>query len=166
MHFAAKGNQSRFGWRKYLLGGAALLALSVPASAQNIDTFSQWNGSSFISSYGVPNTATYGQTFTPTGSQTRLNGFTVEVGFASAGIASQAFVYQWDSVNSRIIGPALFSSGTINVAAGAGFTAVSVNTSGVTLTPGQQYVVFLSTSNLQGGAPNSSSRWGALPTNS
>jgi hypothetical protein len=148
-----------------LLAGTAFLALAAPAYADNIDTIPQWNGVTFISSYGIPNTATYGQTFTPSATQSRLNSFTVEIGFASAPIASQAFVYQWDSVNNRIVGPALFSSGTINVATGAGFAAVTVNTGSVALTPGQQYVVFLSTSNLQTGAPNSSSRWGALPSN-
>jgi hypothetical protein len=148
-----------------LLAGTAFLALAAPAYADNIDTIPQWNGSSFISSYGVTDTATYGQTFTPSATQTRLTSFTVEIGFASAPIASQAFVYQWDSVNQRIVGPALYSSGTINVASGAGFAAVTVNTGSVVLTPGQQYVVFLSTSNLQTGAPNSSSRWGALTNN-
>jgi hypothetical protein len=147
------------------LGGAAFLALGTPAKAQNIDTVSQWNGTSFISSYGVTNTATYGQTFTPTSGQTRLSGFTFQLGFASNPIASQAFVYQWDTANSRIIGPALFSSGTINLAAGSGYTPITVNTGGVTLTAGRQYVLFLSTSNLQGGAPLSSSRWGALTNN-
>jgi uncharacterized protein with beta-barrel porin domain len=154
------------GTRKAIwLGSAALLALGTSANAQSIDTVSQWNGSSFISSYGVTNTATYGQTFTPTAAQTRLSAFTFQVGFASAPIASQAFVYQWDTANQRIIGPALFSSGTINLAAGAGFTPITVNTGGITLTAGQQYVLFLSTSNLQGGAPNASSRWGALTNN-
>jgi hypothetical protein len=57
----------------------AFLALGTSANAQNIDTLSQWNGTTFISSWGVPNTATYGQTFTPTNNQTRLSGFTFEL---------------------------------------------------------------------------------------
>jgi len=62
-----------------LLGGVAFLALSVPASAQIIDTTPQWNGTSFISSWGIPNTATYGQTITPTAGQTRLSSFTFQL---------------------------------------------------------------------------------------
>jgi len=81
MNVAAQRDQARFGWmRKHLLSSAALLALSVPASAQTIDTIPLWNGTSFISSWGAPNTSTYGQTFTPTGvQQTRLNSFTMEL---------------------------------------------------------------------------------------
>ena len=148
--------------RQQLLCGAALLALSVPASAQTIDTIPQWNGTSFISSWGVPNTATYGQTFTSTATQTRLNGFTVEIGFGSAATQYQAFVYQFAS--NHLVGPALYTSGVFTAAAGAGFTATSFNTGSVVLTPGQQYVVVLSTTNQQPQA-NSSFRWGALTNN-
>ena len=49
--------------RAALLSGIALGALATPAFA-DIDTLPQWDGSSFISSFGLPNTATYGQTFT------------------------------------------------------------------------------------------------------
>lgn len=166
---APKATRTRSSWmqmsRSHLLAGAALVALSVPASAQVIDTLPLWNGSTFISSYGVTNTATYGQTFTPNAAQTKLSGFTFEIGFASAPITSQAYVYQWDSVNNRIVGPALFTSGLINVATGASYSAVTVNTGSLALTAGQQYVVFMSTSGLQGGQPFSSSRWGAVTTN-
>ena len=65
--------------RSGLLGGVAFLALSVPASAQIIDTTPQWNGTQFISSWGVPNTATYGQTITSTATQTRLSSFTFQL---------------------------------------------------------------------------------------
>jgi hypothetical protein len=41
---------------------------------------------------------------------------------------------------------------------------VTINTGSVALTPGQQYVVFLTTSGL-GAQPNSTYRWGSLTTN-
>src|SRR5688572_24853922 len=84
--------------RIYLLGGAALLALSLPANAQNINTIPVWDGITFISSWGVPNTATYGQTITPTAGQQRLSSFTFQLN-QSSGTAPQyqAFVYQWDA---------------------------------------------------------------------
>ena len=109
-----------FGNRKaFWLSGAALLALSASANAENIDTTPQWNGSTFISSWGVPNTATYGQTITPTATQSRLSGFTFYLGQTGGSTVPQyqAFVYQWDAVNKKITGPALFSSGLITVPA-------------------------------------------------
>jgi hypothetical protein len=123
--------------RQQLLCGAALLALSVPANAQSIDTTPQWDGTNFISSWGVPNTATYGQTFTPTANQTRLGGFTMELAqFAGATQPQyQAFVYQF--ANNRITGPALFTSGVFTAPSGAAFTPVTINTGGIVLTPGQ-----------------------------
>jgi uncharacterized protein with beta-barrel porin domain len=151
--------------RQQLLCGAALLALSVPAMADNIDTTPQWDGSNFISSWGVTNTATYGQTITPTTGQRILTGFTFELARTS-GTASQyqAFVYQWDSANNRITGTALFSSAVFTAPAATTFTAVTINTGSIVLTPGQQYVLFLSTSNQQPQA-SASYKYGSLTNN-
>ena len=97
-----------------LLGGVAFLALSVSASAQIIDTMPQWDGIQFISSWGVPNTATYGQTITATATQTRLSSFTFQLNQTSGTAPQyQAFVYQWDATNQRITGPALFGSSVL-----------------------------------------------------
>lgn len=172
MNVAAQKDQAGFAWmrklsRRHLLGSAALLALSVPASAQNIDTLPQWNGTSFISSWGAPNTSTYGQTFTPTGGQqSRLTSFTVEVA-QGGGTAPQyqAFVYQF--TNNRIAGPALFTSGVFTAPTTGGpttFAPITINTGSVALTPGQQYVVFLTLST-QAAQPASNYRWGALTSN-
>src|ERR1700680_1666333 len=67
--------------RTQLLCGAALLALGVPASAQNIDTTPAGNGTSSIDPWGANAgvTPTYGQTITATATQDRLTGFTFEV---------------------------------------------------------------------------------------
>ena len=164
MFFSA--SMTRIAARKHFLAGAALLALSVPASAQSIDTHPQWNGTQFISSWGITNTATYGQTFIPTTQQTRLSGFTVELWQTSGTpVPYTAHVYAWDSANSRITGPALFASGPFTAPAGAVFTPVSINTGGVVLTPGQQYVLFLTTSGQQTGQPPGSYRWGSVGNN-
>jgi len=145
-----------------LLGGVAFLALSASASAQGIiNTIPQWDGVQFISSWGVPNTATYGQTITPTAGQTRLSSFTFQLNQTSGTAPQyQAFVYQWDTTNQRITGPALFGS-SVFTAPGAGFSPVTINTGNVVLTPGQQYVLFLTTSTV-GGQPNSSYRYGSV----
>src|SRR5215470_9122970 len=94
--------------KTWLLGGAAFLALSVPASAQNINTIPNWNGTSFISSWGSTNTATYGQTITATAGMNKLTSFTFELA-QQAGTPPnyQAFVYAWDG--TKITGPALFA---------------------------------------------------------
>lgn len=151
------------------LGGAAFLALGTPANAQNIDTMSQWNGITSISSWGVPNTATYGQTFVPTSGQTHLSGFTFQLS-QTGGTAPQyqAFVYAFDPTTQRITGSALFRSGIFTAPSGAPFQTVSIGTGNVVLSPGQQYVLFLTTSTITGQA-NGTYKWGtvtntAIPT--
>jgi outer membrane autotransporter protein len=137
------------------------------ALAQNIDTTPQWNGTTFISSWGMPNTATYGQTITPTGlGQSRLTGFTFEL-FQQSGTPPQyqAFVFQWDATNNRITGPALFTSGILTAPAGAAFVAVNIPTpGGVALNPGTQYVLMFTTSSVS-QVNTSAYRWGALTNN-
>src|SRR5262249_24455430 len=133
--------------RSVLLGGAAVMALgSAPALAQNIDTISSWNGTSFISSWGIPNTPTYGQTITANGVQNKLTSFTFELA-QQAGTPPnyQAFVYQWDAANQRITGSALFTSAPLVAPTTANantYVPVKVNTGTLNLTPGQQYVLF------------------------
>ena len=125
--------------RRHLLGSAALLALSVPAGAQTIDTIPQWNGTSSIASWGAPKSGVARlsvprQTFTPAGTQqTRLSSFTMELS-QTTGTAPQyqAFVYQF--ANNRITGPALFTSGVFTAPTGAAFTPVTINTGSVALT--------------------------------
>jgi uncharacterized protein with beta-barrel porin domain len=146
-----------------LLGGVAFLALSASANAQGIiNTIPLWDGTQSIQSWGVTNTATYGQTITPTVGQTRLSSFTFQLA-QTGGTAPQyqAFVYQWDATNQRITGSALFSSSVFTAPAGAAFTPVTINTGSVVLTPGQQYVLFLSTSNQQPQA-NGTYKYGSL----
>src|SRR5450755_3361670 len=66
--------------RQHLLCGAALLALSVPASAQNINTTASWDGANSINPWGTAgSTPTYGETITPVAGQTRLTSFSFEL---------------------------------------------------------------------------------------
>jgi uncharacterized protein with beta-barrel porin domain len=93
--------------------------------------------------------------------QTRLSSFTFQLNQTSGTAPQyQAFVYQWDPTNQRITGPALFGSGAFT-APGAGFSPVTINTGNVVLTPGQQYVLFLTTSTIA-AQPNSSYRYGSV----
>jgi outer membrane autotransporter protein len=148
--------------RQQLLCGVALIALSSPAMAQNIDTTTSWNGISSISAWGVTDTATYGQTITPVAGQNFLTGFTFELARLSGTAPQfQAFVYQWNSATDRIVGPALFGSGVMTAPSATTFTAVSINTGSIALTPGLQYVLFLSTSNQQ-PEPTGSYKFGSV----
>jgi len=138
-----------------LLCGAALIVLNSPALAQNINTLPAWNGTSSISSWGVTNTATYGQTITSVPGQTILNSFTFELGQLSGTAPQyQAYVYQWNSATNRIVGAPLYASAAMTAPSGAAFTAVTINTGSIVLTPGQQYVLFLNTSNQAAGDRN------------
>src|SRR6266850_1431238 len=61
----------------------------------------------------------------------------------------------------RNVAAALFSSGVFTAPSGAAFSPVTINTGNVVLTPGQQYVLFLTTTNQQPQA-NSSYRYGSV----
>jgi hypothetical protein len=102
-----RGDSSRRGsrtglQRAHLLASVALAAIAINSSvsAQTINTTGQWNGISSESPWGLPNTATYGQTITATSTQTRLSSFTFELSQTS-GIAPQyqAFGIPWPALS-------------------------------------------------------------------
>jgi uncharacterized protein with beta-barrel porin domain len=128
-----------------MLGGFASLS---PAAAQNINTTTSWNGSDGINAWGVPDTATYGQTITATGSADVLHGFTFYLSNEGSSTPPQfqAFVYAWNSVTQSITGSALYTSAVLTAPTSSGYTAVAINTGSVSLTPGKQYVLFFTTS--------------------
>ena len=141
------------------------LALTASAhAAASIDTISSWNGSSYISSWGVTDTATYGQTITTT-SATLLRSATFELSAAGGATANfQAYVYQWDPSSSHIVGSALYTSAVMTAPSGSSFAPVTI-TPDVMLAGSSQYVIFFSTSGLQTGQPHSSYHWGSVGSN-
>jgi outer membrane autotransporter protein len=149
--------------RTQLLCGAALLALTVPASAQNVDTTAAWNGTSSVDPFGTGGaTPTYGQTITATATQDLLTGFTFELARESGTAPQfQAFVYQFNTATKLIVGPALFTSGIMTAPSATTFSAVTINTGSLALTAGLQYVLFLTTSNTS-GQPAGSYKFGQL----
>lgn len=155
------------GFKAALAAGTALAAfcLAFPALAEDINTIGDWNGISYISLWGVPNTATYGQTITASTTQSVLHGFTFELQKTSGTAPDyQAFVYRWDDATQRIVGPALFSSGILTAPDDSAFMPVSIDTGSIVLVPSEQYVLFLTTSTVTGQA-NASYRYGALTNN-
>jgi len=145
---------------KFLVLAMVLGLMCVSASADTIDTFAGWSQSLYISSLGEPNAAAFGQTF-------RLNpgddnvldsitfylfddlphgGHTDDVNFA-------LYLYEWDG--NKLTGDALFAGSQLTTTHGQPtFEAFSVNTNGVELMVGTDYVWFLSTLLFFDGAPD------------
>ncbi|HVN56056.1 MAG TPA: hypothetical protein VMT46_17120 [Anaerolineaceae bacterium] len=129
-----------------------------PAS---IDTTLNWNRSTFISFFGVPNTATYGQTITMPGSG-KLFQFSFYI-FEPNTTIFRGYVFAWDG--TKATGAPLFSSPPMNTQISTTFQEVVFNIpDGLFLKGGQQYILFASTSK-DPGQPNSNGKWGALPSN-
>ena len=151
---------------KTIVFSAALSALTATsAQAQvSIDTMPNWDGTTFISSFGVVNTATYGETVTVGNGASPLVSYTFQIGNCSANVTFRGSVYAWDSVTSRATGASLYTSAPQTVNAGATYTAVTFNVGSLSL-PAGTYVLFASTSQDQSGAPSSSCRWGSIANN-
>jgi hypothetical protein len=131
-----------------LFAGAAVLALGLvaaPAMAQDIDTTGAHTGD--IYNFGVPNTATYGQTFT-VGGENVLNSFSMYLVGSADEVDFRAYIYAWDG--GKATGNALFASAIQGYSNGTQTpTEFAFATPGLTLDTGSQYVAFLSTSAVQ-----------------
>lgn len=132
-----------------LATGTLILSSSVNA-ATFIDTTPSWDGSSAISPFGEGNTATYGQTFT-VGVDTQLDDFTYYLDdlLNPDFVDFEAYVMGWDGLKAT--GPVLYQSSamsTTNNGGSDGFESFTINTGGLNLTQGNQYVAFFSASNL------------------
>lgn len=138
------------------------IAFAASAHAQAINTIPGWDGTSYISSFGVTNTATYGETVTVPAGAAPLNRFSFEIGNCSANVTFRASVYAWDGTKAS--GPSLFVSPATTVNSGSTYQLVTFSTGGITL-PAGTYVLFASTSQDQTGAPSSACRWGAVTNN-
>ena len=138
-----------------------MVCSSAGVQAGVIDTVTGWNGTSFISAWAVQNTATYGQTITATQSAGKLQDFTFYLFAPTAGTAAdfQAFVYSWDG--TKIAGSALYTSSILTAPTTATFTPITINTGGLILTPGQQYVLMFTTSSVAQASPSISYRYGS-----
>jgi hypothetical protein len=137
------------------------IVLAGPAHARPINTISGWDGSTYVSSFGVLNTATYGETVTVATGATKLNSFSFEIGGCTGNVTFRGSVYAWDG--TKATGPSLFVSPTMTVS-GTPYQLVTISTGGITL-PAGTYVLFASTAQDQTGAPDAACRWGAVTGN-
>jgi hypothetical protein len=113
-------------------------------------TYNNFNGySDYWHPFGNPNTATYGELFTaPSAPDTNLANFSFYMGSpdVSGDILLGAYIATWTGTNA---GTLLYSSPSLDYD-NAGQEKLTFDTGGLTLTPGQQYVMFLSVSQYYG----------------
>jgi hypothetical protein len=126
----------------------AVVGLAGVASADTVlDSTPSWNGSSSINSYGPPNTETYGESIiAPANGDNVLQSFTFYINVLTPTVPIQAEVYAWNG--SHAVGPNLYQGPVLPLANTNGsFEAVTFDTGGLLLTPGQQYAIFSTSSN-------------------
>lgn len=121
---------------------ALFLALAASgAHATVIDTTASYVGD--IHNFGYPDTATYGQTFTVTGTDTVLNSFSLYLnGDYTQDV--RGYIGTWDGSKVTNL---LYTSNTVSVS-GSGTHELSFAPGGLMLTAGGTYVAFLSISEL------------------
>jgi hypothetical protein len=127
-----------------------LLVIAVAAQAEaatrTINTIPAWDGSSYVFPFGQPQTATYGQVITARSGTNRLDSFRFIVNLDPS-IKFRGYVYEWDASAQRAKGIARWS-GTTRHTSAATWQPVTLQTGGLRLVPGRQYVVFLSVSEI------------------
>jgi hypothetical protein len=134
---------------------AATSALAAPARADTIINLVQpYTGS--WTAIGVPDTSTYGQTFT-VGADNVLTSFSLYLnGASNSEMRFKGYLYRWDG--SKAVGPELYAS-SVQSFSGVDDNSVpaefAFNTGNLSLTNGQQYIAFLSTAGLQLERPGS-----------
>jgi len=137
-----------------LLSAVLLLAVSSFADT-TINNFTGYNDGWFP--FGDPNNATqtYGEVFTaPSGGDTNLASFSFYMGnpYFDGNIVAGAYIATWTGTHA---GALLYDSGQFNYD-NVGNEELTFNTGGLTVTPGQQYVMFLSTSKFHGQSTGAS----------
>ena len=140
---------------------ALLLLIAGSLMSQGpINTIPSWDGSAFIASFGVPNTATYGQTISIAPGTAAIASFGFEIGHCTGSVSFRGEVYAWDG--AKATGTALFESSPVTVVtASSSYQLVVFSTPGLTLPPGN-YVLFATTSRDQAGASAAGCQWASV----
>jgi hypothetical protein len=125
-----------------LVAVAAAISSARGRGDEIIDTHVPLPGT--ISSFGIPNTQTYGQTLmVPNDGNSVLQSFTFYLN-ASPFLAFRGEVYAWDG--AKATGPALYESDPVSTSGSAFAEPATFSTGGLYLTPGAEYVIFASSS--------------------
>jgi len=128
---------------------AAVLFFAMSSFADtSINNFTGFND--FWHPYGdnSSSTQTYGEIFTTPAGETNLSSFSFYMGnpIDSGNIITGAYVATWTGGHA---GTLLYDSGSVSYD-NLGNEQITFNTGGVSVNPGEQYVIFLSTSNYHG----------------
>ena len=124
------------------------VALFNAAHAGVIDTTASWDGNSAIAPFGEIYSATYGQTFRVTGSDTRLDNWTFHVDDIINQLDFAFYVMDWNAAIAQATGSILYQSNpvsTTNNGGTGGIEAFTFETNGVNLEAGNDYIAFIST---------------------
>ncbi len=127
--------------------GLLLLCCGSALADTTYDNFSGYNP--FWHPLGNPNTATYGETFTaPTNGDNVLQNFSFYMAgpYEAGNIIMSAYIATWTGSQA---GTLLYTSAPIDYA-NTGNAQLSFSTGGLNLTPGGNYVAFLSVSQYYG----------------
>lgn len=146
---------------------AAALALATAlfagqVAAQNIDTTAAATAS--LGTFGVPDAAVFGQTIIIPAGSTQLTSFGFKMENVPSTVVFRGEVYQWDDVNQRATGPALYESAVRSTTGATPQLVTFSPPGGVTVVPGQKYVIFATTSRDQAGASGTGD-WAAAYSN-
>jgi hypothetical protein len=135
---------------------SAFCALGIAVSAQAGVLYTSAPNGNAEGPLGVPDTTTYGQVFTvPSDGNTRLDSFS----FYISGTLLKAYggLAAWTGTGA---GPELFASNAFK----ANFnspTQITVNTNGVDLVAGEQYVAYFSSAGIAGNSGSDSMQFGS-----
>lgn len=124
--------------KTYLIAAAAAIGFAGLAHAApvTIDTTGAWNHNQVISTFGLPNSSTYGETFIAPSAES-LDSFTFFLKQTTpAPIQFEAYVYAWNGTNAT--GPILYQSDPQATTARNVVQEFDFTTGGITLTSGDQ----------------------------
>jgi PEP-CTERM motif len=135
----------------YLLPAMLVLVAlaALPAGAQQINTYPGWNGTDTISSFGYPNTSTYGEAITTPAGANQVLSISYWLNEA-AGFEYQAFIAPWDNNNYLIpggLGGAKYLS-AVQTISGSGLQEYTINNVNLQVTPGTIYMFGLTIDNV------------------
>jgi hypothetical protein len=137
--------------------GLGLLGTTGAASAQStIDTTAAFTGNSVYYWGNSDDTPGYGQVFTAPAGASSLYSFEFFVKADSGSMDYTAYLFAWNGTSTT--GAALYTSTPLSMPASDSFTPQQINTGGIAVTPGSQYLAcFYQTSGTGQGC------WAAVP---
>jgi hypothetical protein len=136
---------------------------SIDGKKTVIDTFPQWDGTTYVYSFGCPNTTTYGEVVTAPAHRKHIRNFTYTWhDYTTGSMVVRGEVYAWNGTMAT--GPAVAESAPQTITSGApDWFNVTFKVKG-RVQPGQQYVIFASIDkDFEQCTDNYSVQWGLDP---